>query len=170
MVLQGAALVPLVQLHLISGMKSFSVIAYRTPRVASANDPDDVYVPSDPDRGTDLLGDIDTAFAAAAVAGLAHAGREQKRRSLIAIQILIDQRTSSVIAALKSALSSLSDPATLTWLLRVIELAGDKAASIVSESRSILIELAGCPHLTVRTLARRLLSSDEVPLGPSCRA
>ena len=146
--------------------EAFAVIADRAPRVASVDDPEDVYMPPDSDFGTDLPGDIDTAFAAAAVAGLSHGGREQKRRSLIATRILIDQRTSSVIAALRSALSSLSDPATLTWLLRVIELAGDKAASIVSESRSVLIELAGCPHLTVRTLARRLLSSDEAPLVP----
>ena len=147
--------------------EAFAVIADRAPRVAEADDPDDVYVAPNPDSGADLPGDIDAAFAAVAVAGLAHPGREQKRRSLVATQLLVGERTSTVTAAIKSALSSLSDPATLTWLLRVIELAGEKAAPIVSESRSALIELAGGPYLTVRALARRLLSTGEVPLAPS---
>ena len=147
--------------------EGFAVIADRAPRVAAADDPDDIYVAPDPDCGADLPGDIDTAFAAAAVAGLAHPGREQKRRALVATQVLINERPSAVTAALESALSSLSDPATLTWLLRAIELAGEKAAPIISESRSALIELVGRPYLTVRALARRLLSSSEVPLAPS---
>ena len=147
--------------------EAFAIIADRAPRVAAGDDPVDVYVAPDSDSGAELPGDIDTAFATAAVAGLAHPGREQKRRSLVATQVLIDEHASAVAAALGSALSSLSDPATLTWLLRVIELAGEKAAPIVSESRSVLIELAGRPHLTVRALARRLLSSGEVPLALS---
>ena len=147
--------------------EAFTVIADRLPRVAEADDPEDIYVAPAPDSGADLLGDINTAFAAAAVAGLAHPGREQKRRSLVGTQLLINERASAVTAALESALSSLSDPATLTWLLRVIELAGEKAAPIVSGSRSVLTKLAGCPHLTVRALARRVLSDDEVPLAPS---
>ena len=146
--------------------EAFAVIADRAPRVAAADDPDDVYVAPDHDSGADLPGDIDTAFAAAAIAGLAHPGREQKRRTLVATQVLIDERASLVTAAFEPALSSLSDPATLTWLLRVIELTGEKATPIVSESRGALIELAGRPHLTVRALARRLLSSSEVPLAP----
>ena len=147
--------------------EAFAVIADRAPRVAAADDPDDVYVAPTPDSGTDLPGDINTAFAAATLAGLAHPGREQKRRSLVATQVLIEERTSAVTAALEHALSSLSDPATLTWLLRVIELAGERTAQIVSELRSALTELAGRPHLTVRALARRLLSDEEIPLAQS---
>ncbi len=147
--------------------EAFAVIADRAPRVAAADDPDDVYESPVPDSGTDLPGDINTAFAVAALAGLAHPGREQKRRSLVATQVLIEERTSAVTAALEHALLSLSDPATLTWLLRVIELAGEKTAQIVSELRSALTELAGRPHLTVRALARRLLSDEEIPLAHS---
>ena len=147
--------------------EAFAVIANRVPRVAATDDPEDIYVAPDPDSGADLLGDINTAFVAATVAGLAHPGREQKRRSLVAIQVLIDERASAIIASLETALSSLSDPATLTWLLRVIELAGEKVAPIVPGYSSALMELAGCPHLTVRALARRLLSDDGVPLAPS---
>ena len=147
--------------------EAFAVIANRVPRVAATDDPEDIYVAPDPDSGADLLGDINTTFAAATVAGLAHPGREQKRRSLVAIQMLTDKRASAIIASLETALSSLSDPATLTWLLRVIELAGEKVAPIVPGYRSALMDLAGCPHLTVRALARRLLSDDGVPLAPS---
>ena len=146
--------------------EAFAVIADRAPRVAATDDPKDVYVPPDPDDGTDLPGDIDTAFAAAIVAGVAHSGREMKRRSLVATQMLIDEHPSAATTAIESALLSLSDPATLTWLLRVLELTGGKGISIVSTSRNALIELARGPHLTIRALARRLLSDDAIPLAP----
>ena len=146
--------------------EAFAVIAERVPRVAAIDDPDDVYVPPDPDRGDQLLGNIDAAFAAMVLAGLAHPGREQKRRTLVAVQLLLDHCPTSVAPAFASALSSLSDPATLTWLLRVIEIAGDRAAPIVTASRSALIDLAQGHWLTVRALARRLLSGDDVPPIP----
>ena len=143
------------------------IIADRIPWVASIDDPDPVYVAPDPDHGIDLPGDIDAAFAAAAISGLAHPSREQKRRSLVAIQALIAERASGVSATLETALSSLSDPATLTWLLRVIELMGERASPVISKCRGALMELAGRHHLTVRALARRLLASDNVPLAPA---
>ena len=144
--------------------EAFKVIASRAPRLGSADDPDDVYAAPVPDLGDDPPGDIDSAHAAAVLAGLFHPGREHKRRALVAIQILIDQRPSTIAPAIKSALLSMSDVATLTWLLRVIERAGDSAASVVSVCRDALIELAGRPQLVVRTLARRLLSEVELPL------
>ena len=147
--------------------EAFAVISDRAPRVAATDDPKDVYVPPDPDDGTDLPGDIDTAFALAIIAGVAHPGREMKRRSLVATQMLIDERPSAATtAAIESALLSFSDPATLTWLLRVLELAGEKATPIVSASQDALIELARGPHLTIRALARRLLSDDAIPVAP----
>ena len=147
--------------------EAFAIIADRAPRVSPTDDPDDVYVAPDPDSGVDLPGDIDAAFAAAAVAGLAHPGREQKRRTLVATQVLIEGRTPAIAAAIESALSSLSDPATLTWLLRVMELACENVTTIVSDSSGALYELAGRPHLTIRALARRLLPSGDVPLALS---
>ena len=147
--------------------EAFSVIADRLPRVAVTDDPDDVYVAPDPDSGVDVPGDINAAFAEAAVAGMAHPGRDQKRRSLVAVQVLINERAQAIAAAIAPALSTLSDPATLTWLLRLIELSGDKATAILSESDSALAKLIERPHLTVRALSRRLLLSGEVPLPPS---
>ena len=123
-------------------------------------------MPPDPDCGAVLLGDINTAFATAIVAGLAHPGREQKRRSFLGVQILINEYPSLAITPLCEALSSLSDPATLTWLLRVLELSGDKAAPIVARSLGVLTILAERPHLTVRSLARRIISREDTPLVP----
>ncbi|MCY4673284.1 MAG: ATP-binding protein [Bacteroidetes bacterium] len=144
--------------------QGLAVIASRLPRVGAAENPEGGYIAPNPDSGANLLGDIDTAFAAATVAGLAHPSREQKRRSFLGIQVLINERASFATAPLGAALSSLSDPATLTWLLRVIELADEKAAPIIARSRSVLIKLAERPHLTVRTLARRIISRDDIPL------
>ena len=147
--------------------EAFAVIAERVPRVSAIDDPADVYVAPDSDGGEQLLGNIDAAFAAMVLAGLAHPGREQKRRTLVAVQLLLDHCPTTVAPAFASALSSLSDPATLTWLLRVIEIAGDRAAPVVAASRSALIDLAQGHWLTVRVLARRLLSGDDIPPIPS---
>ncbi len=147
--------------------EAFSVIEDRLPRVAATDDPDDVYMPPDPDSRLDVPGDVDTAFAAAAIAGLAHPGREQKRRSLVAVQMLINERPSVIAAAIEPALSILSDPATLTWLLRLIELSGTKASSILSQCDAVLAKLMERPHLTVRALSRRLLPHRQVPLPHS---
>ena len=144
--------------------EAFSVIADRLPRVAATDDPDDAYTVPDLDSGVDVPGDINVAFAAAAIAGLAHPGREQKRRSLVAIQVLIDERPSAIAAAIGPALSFLSDPATLAWLLRLIELSGEGAAGTLTESDSVLMKLMESPHLTVRALSRRLLPNREAPL------
>ena len=145
-----------------------SLIEDRLPRVAVTDDPDDVYAAPDPDDGADIPGNINAAFAAAALAGIAHAGREQKRRSLIALQYLIHDRADAIAAAIELALASLSDPATLTWLLRLIELSGDKANAIVRHSNGVLAQLIERPHLTVRTLSRKLLpGGGEFPLPRS---
>lgn len=146
--------------------EAFTIISGRAPRVSKSDDPDDVYIaPATP--GTQISSEeLDAAFAATAVAGLAHASREQKRRALVAIQMLISGRASVVAPALGTALSSLSDPATLSWLLRVIELENKKEIDVSSPCQNALVELAGRPHLTVRALARRLLNSSEVPPVP----
>ena len=145
--------------------EAFAAIAERVPRVSEADDPDPVYVTPDADSGADIVGDLNVAFAEAAIAGLAHPGREQKRRSLMAVQVLVEHRTPGLGTTLASALSSLSDPTTLTWLLRVLELAGEKAAPILSDCRTVLAELTGRPHLIVRVLARRLVPGDAPGLA-----
>ena len=145
--------------------EAFAVISSRTPRVSALDDPADVYAAPDPDDGEAIPGDIDAAFAAAALAGITHPGREQKRRSLVAARILISERASAVAPAIDVALRSTSDPATLTWLLKLIAAAGDSAAAIVRSSRKALTRLAESPWLTVRVVARSLLPNDGTALA-----
>ena len=101
------------------------------------------------------------------VATLAHAGRERKRRAFFAIEFLLDERPSAIAPAMETALLALSDPATLTWLLRMIETRRETASMIVAACRGALTELADRPHLTIRALARRLLPACDLPLPRS---
>ena len=146
---------------------AFAAISNRIPRVAPTDDPEDVYVPRDTDKGREFTCRLDAAFAAATLAALAHAGREQKRRALVVTQFLIEARPSALAPALAIGLSSLSDPATLTWLLETIDSEGEGARVITSACRHALMDLSQRPHLTVRALARRLLARDDTPWPPS---
>ena len=146
--------------------EAFAVIADRAPRVAPADDPDPAYTAPIADRGEACPGDIDAAFARATLATLAHPGRERKRRAFLATEFLLDEYPSAIAPAMETALLALSDPATLTWLLRMIEVRGETASMIVNACRGALTELAARPHLTIRALARRLLPDSDLPLPP----
>ncbi len=150
--------------------EAFTVIADRAPRVDPADDPDVPYTPPEPDEGGEVPGDLNIAFTIASLAGLAHAAREQKRRSLVAAEVLLNERPVEAGDAFKTALLTLSDPATLMWLLRMLERAGDVAMPVIDECADVLTELAGRPHLTVRALARRLLGNREAPPPPPAEA
>lgn len=149
--------------------EAFTVIVSRAPRVSPADDPSELYAPPDPDDGTETPGDVNAALAVAALAGLAHPSREQKRRSLVAAQFLLNERTTEAVPAFRTALLNLSDPATLMWLQRMLELAGEIANPVIADCIDVLAGLAGGPHLTVRALARRLLGDHEVPSPPAAR-
>jgi hypothetical protein len=147
--------------------EAFLVIANRAPRVDPSDDPDEPYTAPEPDNGDDLPGDLNVAFATAVVAGLGHAARDQKRRSLVAIQMLLSERRMEVAPAIRTALLSLSDPATLTWLLQTLASAGDVATPVVAECADVLADLARKQHMTVRALARRLLGDRGTPAPAS---
>ncbi|MFL6263058.1 MAG: ATP-binding protein [Thermoanaerobaculia bacterium] len=144
----------------------FSVIASRAPRVHPSDDPDDTYTPPDPDDGTAAPGDLDAALALSTLAGLAHPAREKKRRTLLAVQLLLSERPTQSALAVDLALANLSDPATLTWLLRVVEQSGEPREIVVAKCQETLTRLATGPYLTIRALARRLLRGAEPPLPP----
>ena len=65
--------------------------------------------------------DLHEAFALGVAANLSAAPREQKRRAFLAVQLLMSHRPATMAAALNFALSAVTDPATLMWLLRLIE-------------------------------------------------
>ena len=143
---------------------AFEIIAKRAPHISDSDHPENHYNAPDKDCGKAVLGNLDTIFASAVLASLAHPGREQKRRSFLAIQLLIDQRASIVADAFDIALESLSDTATLTWLLRVIEIAGNKAKPIISKCHNTLAQLASDQRLTIRAISRRLLDDCNIIL------
>lgn len=147
--------------------EAFDVIASRAPRVHASDDPDIHYYPPIPDAGEPAPGDLESAFVLAALAGLAHAGRERKRRAFLAVQLLLEERPLACARALPIALGTISDPATLTWLLRVLESTNFPSDATLLACQSVLRDLVTRGHLTVRALARRLVTGDPPPLAPS---
>jgi hypothetical protein len=150
--------------------EALAVIADRAPRVDETDDPSLPYSAPEPNNGDRILGDLDLAFAEAALAGLFHAGLESKRRALLAAQALVTQRPGVAAQAVAMALSSLSDPATLTWLLCLISDQDAAGAKVIQYCAPVLRNLAQGPYLTIRAIARRLLPPDDaatLPLGPS---
>ena len=142
-----------------------AVTDYRAPRVHAFDDPAEPYTPRDTD-GCVSRADLDSAFALGVFAGLGHASREKKRRTLLAVRLLLSERPEPTATAVHFALGELSDPATLTWLLRLIETSEATATAVVEQCRQTLIELAGGEYLVARTIARRLLQDDAPPLPP----
>jgi hypothetical protein len=144
-----------------------AVISARAPRVSDDDDPDYPYVPPIPDSGEVVPGDLGAAFALAVLGSLFHPSRERKRRTLLATQLLIEQRPDVAASTVRVALSTVSDPATLVWLLRVIDSSRESAAPVVAACQPIFRELSSRGLLTARALARRLIEGDEPPLVPS---
>lgn len=150
--------------------EALAVIADRAPRVDASDDPDQPYTEPRPDDGSRIPGDLDVAFAAAALAGLSDASFESKRRSLLAAQALITQRPEIAAPAVAIALASLSDPATLTWLLCLIGDSGAEGRTVAQRCTPQLRMLAQGRYLTIRAIARRMLplvDAGTLPLGPS---
>ncbi|MFD9725538.1 AAA family ATPase [Streptomyces sp. NPDC059072] len=138
--------------------KAHAVIAARTPRMADDDDPDEPYEPQPSGANTSAPPDMDLVFAKAIIGGLAHPGQENRRRTLLAFTILLDVKLSIAAAALSDTLASLTDPGVLSWLLKVVDDAGEAARRTVALAcQDTLDRLSRGPHLTVRALAARLL-------------
>ena len=137
------------------------VIAFRTPKIGDADEPEHPYMvsnlQSEEDVGEHTATEaLDRACALAAVAGIAQPGREHKRRSFVAISLLLEARTSIVADACAEVIDHLSDVATLTWLLRVIESASSRV-EVAQRCQASLARVAQGPYLTARAIAARLL-------------
>ena len=111
-----------------------SVTDYRTPRVHDSDDPTGSYAP-DGYAGDISRAELDEAFALGILGGLGNASREKKRRALLAVRLLLSQRPTQSASAVDLALRELSDLATLTWLLRLLDALGTEVAPVVSECR-----------------------------------
>lgn len=143
----------------------FCVIDDRVPRVGPADDPEDSYTP--PDTTTvDNQTEIDNAFVLGIIAGLGHPGREKKRRTMLALERLMTERPLLVSAGLNMVLSTSSDPATVTRLLRLLENTPKHKVTLINKCKDALGRLASGEYLVIRALARRLLGSQAPPLPP----
>lgn len=152
--------------------EALAVIDARSPRVAPSDDPDEPYVPP-PHGTTQDRAAIDRAFALAIFGQLYHPGRERKRRTLLAIVSIIQQRPDVAGEACGIALSTISDAATLSWLLCLLAWDLEGSQAVVDACQNQLRDLATRDALTVRALARRLIREDAPPLpesGPPDRA
>lgn len=138
------------------------VIAARLPGTAEEDDAELPYSPgAEESVGSSICSSsADKACVAATVALLASPVREVKRRTLLALSMLVRARPGVVAAPLGAALASLDVP-TLTWLLWVLAAADPR---VVTELAEPLLRLALDPHLCVRTLARQL--AVEAGLSP----
>lgn len=76
------------------------IIEDRAPRVHPFDDPQPRYTSPVPDDGSTIPGNLDTAFATAVLASLAHPGREHKRRALLAIRWLLATSPSATAPAM----------------------------------------------------------------------
>lgn len=136
-----------------------TVIGERLPRVGSSDDPDLPYV-----RGNLPVissNPIDTAFIVATIAGVGHPSREQKRRSLVAMQLLAQRCPTATAEALDLVFANLSEPGTLSWFLAVLDEVGPNKLTLITRCSTSLKRLCNSPYLTVRALSRQLLATVE---------
>ncbi len=145
--------------------EAYDVIASRTPRVHEWDDPSDLYTSANSTGPTETQ-DLDGAFALGVAASISAAPREQKRRAFLAVKLLISNRPAAMAAALDFALGAVTDPATLVWLLRLIETDNSHREAIIEACKQQILRLSTDRHLVVRALARRLVAQDAPALPP----
>ena len=146
--------------------EAFGVIDARAPRVEISDDPNPEYEPPNPDSDERVPGDLQAAMVLATLGGLAHPGREKKRRTYLAVQLLLEELPEIAAPAFDIALGQISDAATLTWLLQLIDSSGDRGLLVRRSCQATLRDLVSRNLLTVRAIARRLLMGDNPPIAP----
>ncbi|MBM4523044.1 hypothetical protein GS462_00315 [Rhodococcus hoagii] len=149
--------------------EAFAIIHARAPSVG-----DDGtamrYTAPNPDRSEITDTELSDAFALATFAGLAQPGREDKRRTLMAVRHVAAVAPESFRRALPSVLKALTNVATLTWLLTELVDLCRTNPFLLDAAAAELQELMRSPYLGVRSRARRLRpapAGTTVDAGPS---
>ncbi|QFY11512.1 hypothetical protein GBF35_37435 [Nonomuraea phyllanthi] len=143
--------------------EAHAVIAYRTPRMADGDDPDEPYTPPLQELTANPTGEINVVFSEAIIGALSHPGQENRRRALLALEILLAHRPEAMTRALAATLSALDEPALLSWLLKVITDVEATGPAVGDLCHGALQRHANGPHLTVRALASQLLRDRATP-------
>jgi len=151
--------------------QAYEVIQSRLPRQGSDDDPVPAYQPDAIERpaferrnAVSPRGERDSEAAAYAltmgvIASLSSPAREDKRRTLLAIKLLVAEEPDLISMALRKLLQNISDPTTLTWLLYVLLDSGSSTQTVVATCESALRKLASSrSFLIVRSLAAELLA------------
>lgn len=151
--------------------RAYEVIRNRLPRQGSDDDPVPAYQPDAIERpafegrvASSPGGEGDSEAAACAltmglVAGLSSPAREDKRRTLLAIKLLLAEEPDLIGLALRKLLHQISDPTTLTWLLYVLLYSESSTQTVVTSCEPALRKLAlSRSFLIVRSLAAELLA------------
>ena len=158
--------------------QAYEVIESRLPYQGSDDDPVPAYEPDSIERpalgGTAAGGDHAAdaaayALAMGVVASLSSPAREDKRRTLLAIKLLVAEEPDLIGLVLRKLVHGISDPTTVSWLLFVLLESGSSARIVVAGCESALQKLASSrSFLIVRSLAAELLTVHgfEVPSPP----
>ena len=142
--------------------QAHSVIALRTPRMADEDDPDEPYAPPQ-ELVANTTGEIDVVFSEAVIGATAHPGQENRRRALLALEILLTHRPEAVAKALAATLPALDEPALLSWLLKVAADADAARPPVADLCHPVLQGHPTGPHLTARALDSRPLAHRAPP-------
>jgi hypothetical protein len=142
--------------------EAYRVIERRAARVHPNDEPDYPYKPLE--SGSRIIGDINTVFIVAVLSGLGHASREIKRRTLIAIQSLLAEEPKLCSEILPEYILKISDCTTLGWLLHLIKSSGQQM--VIDACQDSLGKLASRNEISIRSIARQLLTNPNIPLPP----
>ncbi|MCY4370056.1 MAG: hypothetical protein OXF41_11740 [bacterium] len=143
-----------------------AVISDRAPVVHPSDEPQDPYEPEWPTEET-TKAEVDLAFSLGTIASLSHVGRERKRRTLLAIRLLLEERPGLAAEAFQAAFGALREPATLSWLLQLLlKVRTEPRMTVLARCEYELSQHAAGPFLVVRALARRLLGDGAPPIPP----
>ena len=159
--------------------QAYDVIRNRLPRQGSDDDPMPAYQPNAIER-PDFEGKVASspdgegvseaaayALTMGLVAGLSSPARENKRRTLLAIKLLLAEEPDLISLALRKLPHHISDPTTLTWLLYVLRYSESSTQTVATACESSLRKLASSrSFLIVRSLAAQLLALHGVQ--PPC--
>lgn len=140
------------------------VIEERLPSMGDDDLNDDPYIPTQAEN--DTVPALESAVAATVVGGLAHPERALKRISLLGTAWLIKLSPGMVGEAVRNALKSSLDPGAKTWLLWLILNFETVPYPITLGCRQELEGLAQSDFLTVRALARQLLTRAGIASPP----